>query len=677
MQPADIALEAGFITILPEKIQPFEGGNNISFSLEKWKVTGQKTKDNFVWTYDQNNGGIVIPKAIVNTGIISVGLTNMIIKPNKLIADKLELDNKDASSLTLGGFVPLEITKGSSFKFTFDPNCYHDYKPHWKLSLLAGSGQEIAASINNLDGLEENQKIEFGSMNLFSDNQQQLNGASQKSLVFRKILNFSLNTIDVQADNFTMLGQASMNIPNMSNNGGGIVGQITFSKNVNGKAVFNFKPLNYNIEGKGQVAFKPFLSNSNQQLTSGKYVSTGKITVYDSQSGKSFYLDGKLTHEKAGNSFNTFIEILDNQHVPLGSKFLTVKSGIANSGMKVISNNWENLRLKSILPIGAGGFEMLSDDENKRFLTLIVKGAIETDPNNGMVGLKGMDTGVGSISLFYDFKREEMRGNFFFKPLVPINFGLVNLTSSNVSMAVGTNGFFIMTNGTGEIALPGGLPLPIDAGMNFVAGYYSTQLPPEDINTLISLSVKKSLPSFMQNGIKGMYSSVNLNAVAFDEGFDYGIEDVATVACWAKAGAAYEYRNYLNFNTLTNFEIGSGNYAYAGFDVGGKAEILSIGVSGSAHLDFQASIESKVIPQIGFNMASIKETLGSMTLLGCASVSASFAIEACAFGECIGGSVSKSISAIFGIENASPTFKFQFESCGNGLPAMVLNDSGY
>jgi hypothetical protein len=677
MQPSDIALEAGYITILPDKIQKFEGGNNISFSLEKWKVTGQKI-NNIAWTYDQNNGGIIIPKAIVNTGLISVGLTNMVIKPDKLIADKLELDTKDASSLTLGGIVPLEVTKGSAFKFTFDPNCYHDYKPHWKLSLLAGNNQEFAARISNLDGLEDNQKIEFGSMNLFSDNQQQLNGADQKPLVFRKILNFSLNSIDVQADNFTMLGQASMNIPNMSNSGGGIVGQIMYSKDAKGKAVFNFKPLNYNIEGKGQVAFKPYQSISNQQLTSGKYVSTGKITVYDAPSGKSFVLEGRLVHEKTGNTFNTYIETLDKQQFPLGSKFLTVKSGIANSGMKVVSNQWDNLRLKAIMPNGTGGFEMLNDDESKRFMTLVVKGAIETDPDNGMVGLKGMDTGVGSISLFYDFKREEMRGNFFFKPVVPINFGLVNLTSSNVSMAVGSNGFFIMTNGTGEIALPGGLPLPVDAGMNFITGYYTTQLPQEDINTLISLSVKKSLPSFMKNGIKGMYSSVNLNAVPFDEGFSYGIEDVATVACWAKAGAAYEYRNYLNFNSLTTFEIGVGNFAYAGFDVGGKAEILSIGVSGSAHLDFQASLEDHNILNVtAFSLAGIKENLNNLSLMGCASVTASFAIEACAFGECIGGSVSKSISAKFGIEKLSPVFEFQFNDCGNGLPAMIMNDSGY
>jgi hypothetical protein len=677
MVPSDLALEAGYITILADKVRQFDGGNAISFNLEKWKVNGQKSNQNLVWEYDKNNGGIVIPKAIVNTGIFGVELKNLIIKPDKLIADKLELDNKDASSLSLGGFVPLEVTKGSTFKFSYDPNCYHDYKPHWKLSLLAGNGQTAAARINNLDGLEDNQKIEFGSMNLFSDNQQQFNEADQKTLVFKKVLNFNLTTIDVQNDNFTMLGTATMNIPNMSNNGGGIYGQIMYSKGSNGKAVFSFKPLNYGIEGKGQVSFKPFLDPKNQTLTSGKYVSNGTVTVYDSPSGKSFNLQAKLTHEKAGNPYNTFIEILDNQKVPLGSKFLSVKDGIVNSGMKVASSEWENLRLKTVIPTGQGGFEMLNDDESKRFMTLVVKGAIETDPSSGIVGLKGQDTGMGKISLFYDFKREEMRGNFFFEPPVPINFGLVNLTSSNVSMAVGTNGFFIMTNGTGDIALPGGLPLPVSGGVNFVAGYYTTQLPQEDINTIISLSVKKSLPSFMKNGIKGLYSSVNVNSQPFDKGFDYGIEDVASVSCFARAGVAFEYRSFINFIDFNKAELGSGMYAYGGVDMGGSAEILGIGVEGGVHIDVQASMESKVVPTVGLSVSNIKNSLQSINLNGCVSITGSFYIGACVLGECLGGTVSKSVSANFEIQGIKPSFDFRFDSCGNGLPVMKLTDSGY
>jgi hypothetical protein len=102
------------------------------------------------------------------------------------------------------------------------------------------------------------------------------------------------------------------------------------------------------------------------------------------------------------------IEIIDKQKIKLGVKSLLVKSGAVNSYMKVVENEWNNLRLKTVLPIGSDGFQMINDNEELRTMTLVVKGAIETDPSSGKLGLKGMDTGVGSISLFYDFTREEM-----------------------------------------------------------------------------------------------------------------------------------------------------------------------------------------------------------------------------------------------------------------------------
>ena len=124
--------------------------------------------------------------------------------------------------------------------------------------------------------------------------------------------------------------------------------------------------------------------------------------------------------------------------------------------------------------------------------------------------------------------------------------------------------------------------------------------------------------------------------------------------------------------------MGSGNYAYAHFDIGGEAEILGFGISGGASVNFQASLEAKVTQNIGFDMASITSAISNLTMMGCASVGASFNLEVCAgpLG-CAGGTVSKDVSANFGIENGSPKLAFSYSSCGNGMPAMILNDSGY
>lgn len=671
MVPNDIALDAGFITALPNKIVPFYGGNDISFSLEKWKVVGQKSDKTTVWQYDNNNGGIMIQKAVVNTGIISVNLKDLIIKPDKLIADKLELSNADAGAFSLGGIVPLEVLPGSNALFSYDPNCYHDNKPHWKLSILSKTGNDVAARISKLDGLEDGQKLEFGSMNLFSDNQQQLNGTSQKELTFYKVLKLSLNSIDVGNNFFTMVGQAKMDIPNMSNAGGGIVGQLIYSKNDAGKVVGKVKPLFFNIEGKGQVSFQAENDEKKQQLVSGLFTANGKLKVYDTQSGKAFIVDTKLTHKKEATGFNTYIEVLENQKIPLDAKYLSIKPGVDNSSMKVVKSQWENLRLKAVLPNGSGGFDMLQDDEKNRSMTLVVKGAIETDPSSGAVGVKGMDTGVGSMSLFYNFDRQEVRGQFLFTPPAPIPCGLVNINSTNVSMAIGANGMYMMCNGVGDVALAG-LPVPLSASMSFVAGYYTKPLYQEDVDIILKLAVQKSLPVQLNNGIKGMFTSAVLSSSPFDEGFSYDLVGVAKVSAYASIGLGFEYRSLLNFNSLTNFDIEVGQYAYGGLNAGGEASILGIGVKGGVAFNIQAALKASASPKIGLNSSAILNSIKSLKLEGCGSVGASFYLGACVLTECLGGDVSQDVSVHFGVENFKPKMSFSLDNCGNGMPVNKL-----
>lgn len=680
VSPADIALKAGYITVLPDKIVPFEGGDDISFSLEKWKVVGQKGTGNMVWKYDNNNGGIMIEKAVVNTGIISVNLKNMIIKPDKLIADKLELDSKDAAAFSLGGIVPLEILPGSQTLFSYDPNCYHDNKPHWKLSILSKGGAEVAARVTKLDGLEDGQKLEFGSMNLFSDNQQQLSGPSAKQITLFKVLKLGLNTIDVGNNFFTLVGQATMDIPNMSNAGGGIVGQIVYSKNASGLVKADIKPLLFNVEGKGQVTFQADDDAKSQSISSGLYTAKGAMKVYDSESGKSFVLQALLKHQKTKDGYSTAIEVLENQKVPLESKYLEIKPGLANSSMKVAGGTWDNLRLKTLLPTGDKGFAYVKDEEKDRTLVLVVKGAIVTDMNDDQsgIGIKGMETGIGRVTLFYNFVRQEIRGQFTFTPPVPIACGIVNITSANVSMVVGTNGMYTMLNGTGEVALFS-LPVPVDAASTVLAGYYTKPIYDEDRVIMTNLSVQKALPAEFASGIQGVYNSVNVNFTPFDEsfGFDGGI---AVAKCWAKVYGAVEFRSFVNFRSFTQCDIKIGSYSIAGFDVGGEASILGIGVSGGVKFNAQTALTSEASPQVGLSFSSIKNTLKSLGLSGCGSVSASFNLGACIkvdlgplgeVDECAGFDVSKDFSVNF-TTKPNVDMSFSFGNCGNGMPVQKL-----
>ncbi len=711
MVPADLKLQAGYITILPNTILPFEGGNQLTFGLEKWKVsaqkpavaTGQNSLIDFTyfqnnasatWAYDKNNGGIVVPKAVVNTGLISVGLKNLIIKPDRLIGDKMELDQADAAALTLGGIAPLEMMPKTTFQFSYDPNCYHDNKPHWKLSLLNPAGK--AAQVSKLDGLQQGQKLEFGSMNLFSDNQQQLSGYDAKPLTFKGVLQFQLNSIDVGSDYFTMVGQASMKIPNMSNGGNSISSQLQFTKSGN-KNVLNFKPLYFNVETAGKVSFQATDQASTQSLTNDKFTAVGTLKVYDDKSGKSFPLQGRLLHQKTKEGFDTYIEILEQQKFPLDKKYLQIIPGIASSGIRVTDSNWDKLTLKTVLPEGPGGFELIKSEEKDRTLVLKVNGAIETDPSSGAVGIKGMETAMGSLSLFYDFTRQELTGNFFVNPPVPIKTGLIDVTSADVTMSVGTSGIAILNKGTGTLA-PAGIPLPLDAKVVSVVGYYTQPFSGNEIEKILSLSVHKELPAFMQNGIKGMYGSTVLAADVLD--ISFGKDDIpglkelpdwlADFGGHAKAGLSYESRYYANAQSLTRFDVSSESFGYGNADIGAAVSILGIGVKGGVAFDVQTYLGTSISPSVGLSTGSLVSTLKSLTLKGCGSVGGSFYLGACledptgitGFKHCEGFDVNGHVSIHFDIHPDTSLSKamkvwFTLDDCGNAMPVKKLKESGY
>ncbi|MCU0324052.1 MAG: hypothetical protein MUF45_02200 [Spirosomaceae bacterium] len=675
IQPSDISLQAGFITVLPETILPFAGGNEISFNLEKWKVSGQKS--NFytpTWIFDKINGGLRIPKVLVNTGLVAVSLKNLIIKPDKLIIDSQNFDQQDAKNFTLGGLIPLEIAKGATASFTFDPNAYHDNKPHWKFTLAAPAGVKTAASVSNLDGLEKGQKLEFGTMNLFSDNQQQLNSPSSSLLRFFDILDFKLNTIDIGPNAFTMVGNASLAIPNMkSQNPGseGVLGQIVYGKNASGQIKASIKPMFFSVEGKGQVRFDASDMVNSQTLTQGKFTSKGKLRIYDTQSGKDFFVDALLSHSKSGNAYTTNITVEPNQKIPLESKYLAIKTGLEYSSMSVVSNEWQNLKLTTILPnSGSGGFNQLLNDEKNRTITFIVKGAIETDPSSGAVGIKGMNTGMGQLSLYYNFQRQEVRGQFLFTPPAPVPLGLFNLNSANVSMAIGGNGMYMMTNGVGDVAIAG-LPLPLTVGYSFIGGYYTKPIYPEDQAIFLGLAVKKSLPEVFQNEVKGMLVSGSVSIEPFNDTYSYFDETLQTGAKGKVfVGIAGESRNYFKYNEGTNATIFCGNYSYGGVTIEGSAEILGIGAYAGAHANIQIATEGSInTPDITKGFKAIKESMASLKLEGCGSITMGVFLGVETPLGSAGFNVSKTISARAGYKNEEPYIDFSLNDCGNAMPS--------
>jgi hypothetical protein len=663
MIPADLGIEAGHITVLPDKILPFTGGDDIQFNLEKWKVVGKKSGSGQVWKYDLNNGGLVVEEAVVNTGIISVSLKNLIIKPDRLLADKMDMGQQ--SGFSLGGIVPLDLVSGTQAIFGYDPNCYHDHKPHWKFSLLGKNGG-VAARVKNLDGMGKNDILEFGSMNLFSDDQQQLNGPAAKKMKLFDVLHFNLNTIDVGKDFFTLVGQASLDIPNLSANGGAIVGQIVYAKNSEGKVKADIRPLFFEVEGKGQVNFKADDAVKSQVLSEGLFTSKGKLKIYETPSNTSFTVDALLRHQRNGQGYLTIIEVVENQKMPLEGKGLEIKP--VKSNMKVEKGEWNNLVLETVLP--ESDFKNLPKNERDRSLTFVVKGGIETDPSKGKLGVTGMDSPLGNMNLYYNFLRQEIRGDFTYVPPTPIPMGIINVTSIGGAMVIGTGGLYVRATATGDISLAG-IPLPVSGSANTIFGYYTKSLYPEDLKILSDFAVNKSVPTELQNGIKGFYTSVTLGsskslASKFNYlGFNVGFE--------ASAAIGFEYRTFVNFTGINTFNLKTGVYGFAELSLSASATVAEVGAIGKLSLNGQLSLEASLSPELGISPKSILNTLKSMELKGCASITAKIDLEACYLVDCSKVlEVSKSLSVRFTMSK-DPEFDLSLDPCGNfGQPIKAL-----
>lgn len=124
------------------------------------------------------------------------------------------------------------------------------------------------------------------------------------------------------------------------------------------------------------------------------------------------------------------------------------------------------------------------------------------------------------------------------------------------------------TSATGDIILAG-LPLPLNGNVNLLLGYYNKSIYPEDLELMTNLAVNKSYPPELDSGIKGMYSSFVLSASKkLGRIQNLGIAEVGVEAY---AGLAFEYRTFMNFKSLTSFDVEVGTFAYgeAGIDLFG------------------------------------------------------------------------------------------------------------
>jgi FlaG/FlaF family flagellin (archaellin) len=228
-----------------------------------------------------------------------------------------------------------------------------------------------------------------------------------------------------------------------------------------------------------------------------------------------------------------------------------------------------------------------------------------------------------------------------------------------------------MTNGVGDVALAG-LPLPLSLGYSFVGGYYTTAIYPEDQAIILSLAVKKSMPEDFQNEVKGMFITGSVSIEPFNKTYDLSVAGTG-VTGKVVIGVAGESRSYLKYLEGTSARIFGGNYSYGGVTLEGSATLLGIGVYAGANANIQISQEASIdTPNFLKGTKSLKQSLQSLKLEGCGSITMGvFLGVSTPLGDA-GIDVEKTISAKVGYKNNKPHVSFGFDECGNGMPSNKI-----
>ena len=204
------------------------------FKLEDWDFES----DN--WTFNTADLRIEMAEATIKTGAIDVPVKTVAIMHNDFDIDGgFQLDG-----LSIGGIADLNVI-GSSTSFGLNPSVGSDKKPHWELKITNDSGP--AASIS-LPGFEAGKTLDFSSVRLLSNGEQDTSIDTNESIKFFNIINITPNGV-TSGDGFIDVATSTdLGIPRIPEK----PGFIRFKKE-NGEIKAKVSPIPFIIDAPGKV----------------------------------------------------------------------------------------------------------------------------------------------------------------------------------------------------------------------------------------------------------------------------------------------------------------------------------------------------------------------------------------------------------------------------------------
>lgn len=488
----DVVVEAGTIRVSPNTIQIGNPGEQLSFNLEKWKVKSLQG-----WSFSIPHGGIIVPKALLQTKVADIPINNLILRPDNLIMPQ---DNIDLNNLSVGGgLTKLKQYPGNQAIFSFDPACTFDMGPHWRFSLFPSNPDNPACYIQGLPGFAANDKIDMGAFTIYSNDASLMQPVFQTK-TFSNVAQYNIANITNLTDGIELAGPLSLGIPGMTT-----PNMILVFTKPGSNIVREVRALDIALETPGKVFFNGDNGTQNYTFSNGFFEAKGKLIFEDDNPNddKKIELKGLLTKNN-GLITLTIPKLIANstadnayQYIPLNGGDTKLK--VLNGEQRVIGGNWNTLAYDADLITNQG----LSDDKT---LTYLVSGAVEvSQADENALKIDKIDTPLGGMSIVFDWQTGMFLGSVNID--FPITISTVTLNSGMMEICFSGKGFYF--DMIGNVSLPG-LDAFANVNFGFLTGYYP-ELPPSVLARHKDIMFLLDVPVYLKNdGIAGLYFNANI-----------------------------------------------------------------------------------------------------------------------------------------------------------------------
>ncbi len=399
----DLKINAGEIQITKENMDLVHNPDSqLSFALEKWRI-----KSTQGWIFDKTTDAIVIPKAIIYTGLgVDPAIKGLNIRPDALREGEIDL----SKGLTLGNIATLTVNDALTPVFNYDAGV-----GHYRISMV-GSTNDPVAWLKHLPATSD--RLEFSSIGMLSDNSTVL--VLDKKMRFHNLMDIYVNQIMSGEGFFRLAGIPDLGIP-------GYVpsrAEVTYTKE-NGKLKFTLEPLSGGIDCNANIDYTLEQMRGSQSLTDKLYTAYGVFNIKPppDKGGEKLHIRGFLTKTPG----ECYIDVVTPQTVKMGKeKFDLIEGKISVNG-----NTWGELNFTA--------HTHSTGLDNSNVLAFKVHGGLEA----GSSGIKAdnINTPLGSLNIAYLFPEKALVGNLTITQKVEMGFASIN--SGMMGMRFDPAGFYI------------------------------------------------------------------------------------------------------------------------------------------------------------------------------------------------------------------------------------------